>query len=73
MTTISKSEGTQVYQVSIKATPEAIWDAITKPEWNQKYGYHAPSEYRPASRRRVPGVGQRGDEGVWRPGRRRRR
>ena len=45
MTTISKSEGTQVYQVSIKATPEAIWDAITKPEWNQKYGYHAPSEY----------------------------
>jgi uncharacterized protein YndB with AHSA1/START domain len=22
-----------------------IWDAITKPEWNRKYGYAAPSEY----------------------------
>jgi uncharacterized protein YndB with AHSA1/START domain len=30
---------TQVYRVYIKATPEAIWDAITKPEWTQKYGY----------------------------------
>jgi uncharacterized protein YndB with AHSA1/START domain len=36
---------TQVYQVFIKATPEAIWDAITKPEWTQKYGYQAPVEY----------------------------
>jgi len=45
MTTTSKSEETQVYRVDIKATPQAIWDAITKPEWNQKYGYHAPSEY----------------------------
>ena len=24
---------TQVYRVYIKATPQAIWDAITKPEW----------------------------------------
>ena len=23
----------------IKATPEAIWDAITKPEWTERYGY----------------------------------
>jgi uncharacterized protein YndB with AHSA1/START domain len=30
---------TQVYRVYIKATPEAIWDAITKPEWTQRYGY----------------------------------
>ena len=30
---------TQVYRVYIKATPEAIWDAITKPEWNERYGY----------------------------------
>jgi uncharacterized protein YndB with AHSA1/START domain len=29
----------QVYRVYIKATPEAIWDAITTPEWSQRYGY----------------------------------
>jgi uncharacterized protein YndB with AHSA1/START domain len=28
---------TQVYQVFIKATPEQIWDAITKPEFTSKY------------------------------------
>ena len=33
------STTTQVYQVYIKATPEAIWDAITTPEWTQRYGY----------------------------------
>src|SRR5215217_4216902 len=27
----------QVYRVWIKATPEAIWDAITKPEWTARY------------------------------------
>jgi uncharacterized protein YndB with AHSA1/START domain len=30
---------TQVYRVWIRATPEAIWDAITKPEWTDRYGY----------------------------------
>jgi uncharacterized protein YndB with AHSA1/START domain len=30
---------TQVYRVYIKATPQAIWDAITKPEWTVLYGY----------------------------------
>jgi uncharacterized protein YndB with AHSA1/START domain len=30
-----------VYQVFIKATPEQIWDAITKPEFTQKYFYGA--------------------------------
>ena len=29
----------QVYRVFIKATPQAIWDAITTPEWTQRYGY----------------------------------
>jgi len=28
---------TQVYRIYIKATPEAIWDAITQPEWTEKY------------------------------------
>ena len=29
----------------IKAAPEAIWDAITKPEWTAKYGYGGTVEY----------------------------
>ncbi len=35
----AKTETTQVYRVYIKATPQAIWDAITKPEWTERYGY----------------------------------
>jgi uncharacterized protein YndB with AHSA1/START domain len=35
----------QVYRVYIKATAEAIWDAITKPEWTVRYGYGGLSEY----------------------------
>ena len=30
---------TQVYEVYIRASPQAIWDAITSPEWTVKYGY----------------------------------
>ena len=41
MTTITEIQTTQVYQVFIKATPEAIWDAITKPEFTQKYFHGA--------------------------------
>jgi uncharacterized protein YndB with AHSA1/START domain len=36
---------TQVHRIYIKATPEAIWDAITKPEWSQKYGYGGSVEF----------------------------
>jgi uncharacterized protein YndB with AHSA1/START domain len=36
---------TQVYRIYIKATPQAIWDAITKPEWTQKYGYRGIAEF----------------------------
>jgi uncharacterized protein YndB with AHSA1/START domain len=36
---------TQVYRVYIKATPEAIWDAITKPEWTDRYGYGGRAEF----------------------------
>lgn len=32
---------TQVYQVAIKATPEQIWDAITRPEWTMRYFHGA--------------------------------
>jgi uncharacterized protein YndB with AHSA1/START domain len=38
MTTTTET-ATQVYQVFIKATPEQIWDAITKPEFTVRYFY----------------------------------
>ena len=46
---------TQVYRVYIKATPQAIWDAITKPEWSERYGYGGRVEYdlRPGGRYRA--------------------
>jgi uncharacterized protein YndB with AHSA1/START domain len=40
MTTIT-AQTTQVYQVFIKATPEAVWDAITKPEFTARYFHGA--------------------------------
>jgi uncharacterized protein YndB with AHSA1/START domain len=36
---------TQVYRVYIKATAQAIWDAITKPEWTERYGYTGLVDY----------------------------
>jgi uncharacterized protein YndB with AHSA1/START domain len=44
-TTTEAAVTTQVHRVYINATPEAIWEAITSPEWTQKYGYHAIAEY----------------------------
>jgi len=35
----------QVYRVYIKATPQRIWQAITDPEWNGRYGYAAPGTF----------------------------
>ncbi len=46
MTTVAeKRTTTQVYRVFIKAKPQAIWDAITKSEWTERYGYACPVEY----------------------------
>jgi uncharacterized protein YndB with AHSA1/START domain len=36
---------TQMYRVVIKATPQAIWDAITSPDWTDRYGYGGRAEY----------------------------
>ncbi len=33
------TETTAVYRVYIKASAQAIWDAITKSEWTERYGY----------------------------------
>jgi uncharacterized protein YndB with AHSA1/START domain len=55
MSTIDETAvATQVYRVYIKATPQAIWDAITSPEWTQRYGYRGLADYdlRPGGRAR---------------------
>ena len=51
-TTAAQREETQVFQVQIKASPQAIWDAITSPEWTEKYGYRSRAEFelRPGGR-----------------------
>jgi uncharacterized protein YndB with AHSA1/START domain len=43
MTTMTATT-TQVYQLFIKASPEQIWEAITRPEFTQKYFYGARIE-----------------------------
>lgn len=45
MTASSGTATTQIYRVYIKTTPQAIWDAITKPEWTARYGYTGLADY----------------------------
>ena len=40
MTTMTATT-TQVYELFVKATPEAIWEAITKPEFTERYFHGA--------------------------------
>jgi uncharacterized protein YndB with AHSA1/START domain len=45
MTTMAETNLTvQVYQVFIKASPEQVWDAITKPEFTTRYFYGSELE-----------------------------
>src|SRR4051812_7495095 len=41
----------QVYEIFINATPERVWDAITKPEFTQRYFYGSSvqSDFTPGS------------------------
>jgi len=41
MTAAPQATTTQIYQLFIKATPERIWEAITKPEFTSKF-FHGP-------------------------------
>jgi uncharacterized protein YndB with AHSA1/START domain len=51
MTTTTETNTTvQVYQVFIGATPEQIWEAITKPEFTAKYFYGSRIEFTPERR-----------------------
>lgn len=45
MSADEKTGVTQVYEIYIKAAPQAVWDAITQPEWTTRYGYGGPVEY----------------------------
>jgi uncharacterized protein YndB with AHSA1/START domain len=51
MTTMTEVQTTQVYQVFVKATPEAVWDAITKPEFTSKYFHGVTIETDPTVRK----------------------
>ena len=46
---------TQIHEVYIRTAPQAIWDAITSPEWTTKYAYRGRVEYdlRPGGRFRA--------------------
>ena len=44
-TQIENAVATGIYRVYIRATPQAVWDAITDPAWNERFGYPGRSEY----------------------------
>ena len=50
MTTMTE-QATQVYAVFIRATPEQVWDGITKPEFTARYFYGSviDSTYEPGT------------------------
>ena len=43
--TATSTTTAQVYRVYIKASAEAIWQAITDPEWTNRYGYTGYAHY----------------------------
>ncbi len=43
--TTKATPSTQVYRVYIKASPQAVWDAITQSEWTERFGYGGQVEY----------------------------
>jgi uncharacterized protein YndB with AHSA1/START domain len=49
MTTLT-AQTTQVYSVFIRATPQQVWDAITKAEFTQQYFFGARIEVRDGRR-----------------------
>jgi len=54
-TTTETGVTTQVNRIYIKATAQSVWDAITTPEWIDRYGYGGRAEYdlRPGGAYRV--------------------
>ena len=67
MTTTMQQQTTQIYQVFIKASPDAIWEAITKPEFTTRYFYGAHIDITPERRRMLApdGSGDWGEGAVF--------
>jgi uncharacterized protein YndB with AHSA1/START domain len=36
---------TRIHEIYIRATAEAIWEALTTPQWSSRYGYRALQQY----------------------------
>ena len=67
MTTATQhSVATQVHRIYIQASPQAVWDAITTPEWSQRYGYRSPVSYdlRPGGRFQALATPEMADRGA---------
>jgi uncharacterized protein YndB with AHSA1/START domain len=67
MSTMTEPSTTQVYRVYIRTTAERVWDAITKPEWTERYGYQGVADYdlRVGGRANAkPGAGMRAFPGI---------
>lgn len=49
------TDTTQVYRIYIKASADQIWQALTDPEWTNRYGYTGYAEFdlRPGGKYRV--------------------
>jgi len=60
----NETTATQVYRVFIGATPEQIWDAITKPEFTERYFHGVRMELRAGRRWSSMGDGRAWDEAI---------
>jgi len=66
MTSTTTALATQVYQVFIRSTPEVVWEAITTPEFTERYFHGSRIEITSARRRSVGPDGEvRGDSPVF--------
>jgi uncharacterized protein YndB with AHSA1/START domain len=63
MTTMTET-ATQVYQVFIKASPEAIWKAITSPDLTEQYFHGVRMEFRDGRRWSTMADGRAWDEEI---------
>ena len=63
MSTMTTTQTTQVYSIFIKAAPEQVWDAITTPEFTERYFHGVRIELRDGRRHSSMG-GLEWDEAV---------
>ena len=63
MTTMTETT-TQVYRVFIRASPETIWDAITKPDFSEQYFHGVRLELRGGRRWSTMKDGRAWDEAI---------